>query len=212
MKGNLLVSIELLILFILLPVSLAFSYPIWIKTLLVLIGFIYIVIIMLRVEKISFRINKKLNWKHFWKRTLITFVLITIITTAYVYFVDASKLFCVPLNKPKLWIGILLVYTFLSVWPQEIIYRTFFFVRYERFFKDKKLLIFVNAIVFSLAHIFFRNTLVIVLTFVGGLLFAYTFYKTRSTVMVSIEHAFYGNWLFTVGMGQMLAFPGMEAC
>jgi len=212
MKGNLLVSIELLILFILLPVSLAFSYPIWIKTLLVLIGFIYIVIIMLRVEKISFRINKKLNWKHFWKRTLITFVLITIITTAYVYFVDASKLFCVPLNKPKLWIGILLVYTFLSVWPQEIIYRTFFFVRYERLFKDKKLLIFVNAIVFSLAHIFFRNTLVIVLTFVGGLLFAYTFYKTRSTVMVSIEHAFYGNWLFTVGMGQMLAFPGMEAC
>jgi hypothetical protein len=28
--------------------------------------------------------------------------------------------------------------------------------------------------------------------------------------LVSIEHAIYGNWLFTVGMGQMLAFPGME--
>jgi hypothetical protein len=25
--------------------------------------------------------------------------------------------------------------------------------------------------------------------------------------LVSIEHAIYGNWLFTVGMGEMLAFP-----
>ncbi|MAK35391.1 MAG: CPBP family intramembrane metalloprotease, partial [Flavobacteriaceae bacterium] len=29
--------------------------------------------------------------------------------------------------------------------------------------------------------------------------------------LVTIEHALYGNWLFTVGMGQMLAFPGMES-
>jgi membrane protease YdiL (CAAX protease family) len=70
----------------------------------------------------------------------------------------------------------------------------------------------VNAIVFSLAHIFFKNTLVLVLTFIGGLLFAYTFVKTKSTTLVSIEHALYGNWLFTVGMGEMLAFPGQEAC
>jgi CAAX protease family protein len=69
------------------------------------------------------------------------------------------------------------------------------------------LLLFVNAIVFSLGHIFFRNTLVLVLTFFGGLLFAYTFSKTKSTLLVSIEHAIYGCWLFTVGMGSMLGFP-----
>jgi hypothetical protein len=27
-----------------------------------------------------------------------------------------------------------------------------------------------------------------------------------------MEHALYGNWLFTVGMGEMLAFPGAESC
>ena len=103
-----------------------------------------------------------------------------------------------------------IVYPFLSVWQQEIIYRTFFFKRYESLFKSKSLLVFVNAIVFSLAHIFFSNTLVMILTFIGGILFAWTYLKFRSTTLVSIEHALYGNWLFTVGMGQMLAFPGME--
>jgi membrane protease YdiL (CAAX protease family) len=65
----------------------------------------------------------------------------------------------------------------------------------------------MNAIFFSLGHLFFKNTLVIVLTFLGGLLFAFTFNKTKSTLLVSIEHAIYGCWLFSVGMGSMLGFP-----
>jgi hypothetical protein len=46
-----------------------------------------------------------------------------------------------------------------------------------------------------------------ILTFIGGILFAFTFKKTKSTLLVSIEHAIYGCWLFTVGMGEMLGFP-----
>ena len=203
---------ELFILFILLPISLVFSFPIWIKAGLVLASFIYIIIVMLRIEKFSFKMNKSLDWNHFWKRTSIAFIGIAMITTLYVYIMDADKLFCVPINNPKLWLGILFVYTFLSVWPQEFIYRTFFYSRYENLFKNKKLLIFINAILFCLAHLFFKNTLVIVLTFIGGLLFGFTYLKTKSTLLVSIEHALYGNWLFTVGMGQMLAFPGMDSC
>ena len=115
------------------------------------------------------------------------------------------------MNKPGLFAFIVLIYTFLSVWPQEVIYRTFFIIRYADLFPSKGLLIFINAILFSLAHVFFRSTLVLVLTFLGGLLFAWTFLRFRSTILVSVEHALYGNWLFTVGMGQMLAFPGMES-
>ena len=96
---------------------------------------------------------------------------------------------------------------FFSVYPQELIYRAFFFQRYKNLFSNDKLFIFVNAVIFSLAHLFFKNTLVIVLTFLGGLLFAITFNKTKSTLLVSIEHAIYGCWLFTVGMGNMLGFP-----
>jgi len=93
------------------------------------------------------------------------------------------------------------------VYPQELLYRTFFFQRYENLFKNEKIFIFINALLFSLAHLFFKNTLVLLLTFIGGVLFAITFKNSKSTVLVSIEHSIYGCWLFTVGMGNMLGFP-----
>ena len=159
---------------------------------------------------ISLSVHKRMNWNAFWKRLAILFVIIALVTTAYVWFTKPSALFFVPRTNIPLFFGILLVYTFLSVWPQEVIYRTFFFERYQPLFKNKALFVFLNAIAFSLAHLFFKNTLVTILTFIGGILFGLTYLKYRSTTLVSIEHALYGNWLFTVGMGQMLAFPGME--
>lgn len=199
-----------MILFVLMPVSFAFSYPIWLKMILGVLGFIYILWILFKVENISFKLSKETNWQKFWKETIITFLLIAVITTIYVWQVQPESLFFVPLNKPGLFVMILFIYTFLSVWPQEVIYRTFYVKRYRKWFNSQALFVFVNAVLFSLAHIFFRNTLVLVLTFVGGILFALTYLKFESTTLVSIQHALYGNWLFTVGMGEMLAFPGME--
>jgi len=211
MKNNKLFFLsEFFILFILLPVSLALPFNIWIKVGMVVIGFIYILVVLKKSENINFQIKKKIDWKSYWRRLVITFLIVVIATTAYVWFQDKDALFYVPVQKPGLFIAILFIYTFLSVWPQEIIYRTFFFERYEALFQNKTLFIFINAIVFSLAHLFFRNTLVLILTFIGGMIFGYTYLKYRSTTAVSIEHALYGNWLFTVGMGHMLAFPGME--
>ncbi len=201
---------ELFLLFVLIPISFAFDYPLLIKAILAVSGFVYILWILKKAEDISFKIAEGLDWKIFWKRTLITFLLIAILTTSYVFIVAPENFLYVPLKKPGLFVGILLVYTVLSVWPQEIIYRTFFMNRYDGLFRSKKLFIFVNAILFSLAHLFFRNTLVVILTFLGGLIFAYSYLKFKSTTLVCIEHAIYGNWLFTVGMGEMLGFPGME--
>lgn len=198
---------EFFLLFIALPVSLVLKYPIYLKMAAILIGFFYILWILLKVEKQRFKINKSLNWKLFLQRTLVLLFAIIILTVTYVYFTDASKLFIIVRTKPLVWIIILFVYSLFSVYPQELIYRTFFFLRYETLFKNKNLLVFINAIVFCLAHFFFNNTLVLVLTFLGGILFALTFQKTRSTFLVSIEHAIYGSWLFTVGMGEMLGFP-----
>jgi CAAX protease family protein len=199
--------IEFLALFIILPISFTQKFPIRVKLLIGVIGFMYIIFILFKIEKIKFKISSNINWNPFWKQTSIKFVIIALITITFVWFTNKDVLFNVILNKPKLWVIILFIYSFLSVYPQELIYRTFFFQRYKSFFKNPNLLLFVNAIVFSLGHIFFRNTLVLVLTFFGGLLFAYTFSKTKSTLLVSIEHAIYGCWLFTVGMGSMLGFP-----
>jgi membrane protease YdiL (CAAX protease family) len=199
--------IEFFILFILLPISFTINYAFQIKLVLSFTGFLYVLYILLKVNKNTFKIDENINWSSFWKLIIIRFLLIIVITTSFVWLTDKEALFNVIINKPKLWIIILFVYSLLSVYPQELVYRTFYFQRYEMLFKNKMLFILVNAIVFSLGHIFFGNTLVILLTFVGGLLFAVTFYKTKSTLLVSIEHAIYGSWLFTVGMGTMLAFP-----
>jgi hypothetical protein len=42
------------------------------------------------------------------------------------------------------------------------------------------------------------------LTFAGGVLFAKRYSDTRSLVISMIEHALYGNYLFTIGFGKYL--------
>jgi membrane protease YdiL (CAAX protease family) len=207
MQANRYKFLELLIIFVFIPISFAFDYAPILKLVIGVIGFSYITYVLFKVEKIKVRIEKNSNWRAFWKSTSIKFLGIAIVTFLFVWFTDKESLFAVLLNKPKLWVLILLFYSLFSVYPQELLYRTFFFKRYKTLFKNEYVFIFINALLFSLAHLFFKNTLVLLLTFLGGVLFAFTFKKTKSTFLVSIEHSIYGCWLFTVGMGNMLGFP-----
>lgn len=199
---------EFFLIFIALPISFAIDYPLWIKMVISILGFGYVVFVLIKIQGNKFKIAPNLKWKSFCINVLIKLVIIGIATMVYMYFTSKSDLFHVLFQKPKLWVIILFVYAMFSVYPQELIYRTLYFQRYESLFKSKTLFLFVNAIVFSLAHIFYRNPLVLLITFLGGILFALTYDKTKSTLLVSIEHAIYGCWLFTVGMGNMLGFPG----
>ena len=101
----------------------------------------------------------------------------------------------------------IIIYTLFSVIPQEYIYRHFYQFRYQHLFKTNRSYQFINALVFSLGHLMFNNTLVMIITFIGGYLFISTYQKTKSIFWVSVEHLIYGGWLFTVGMGKMLGFP-----
>ena len=198
---------EFFILFVLFPVSLVLNYPLVVKMCLGVFGFLYVLFVLVRAEKLQLKMSSNLKWRVFWRQTLLKLLVISMVTVLYMVFVDADNLFVVVLNKPMLWVVILFIYSVFSVYPQELIFRTFFFKRYESLFSSPRLVIFMNAILFSMAHLLFKNTLVLFLTFCGGLLFAWTFMRTRSTILVTIEHAIYGCWLFTVGMGSMLGFP-----
>jgi membrane protease YdiL (CAAX protease family) len=199
---------EFFLIFIALPTSFAFDYPFLIKAILAIVGFIYVIFILLKVENNNFKMAPNLKWGSFFKHVIVKLTIIAMLTIIYMWFTSKSDLFHVLFQKPKLWVIILFAYAMFSVYPQELIYRTLYFQRYEILFKSKSLFIFLNAIVFSLAHIFYKNPLVSLMTFLGGILFALTYDKTKSTLLVSIEHAIYGCWLFTVGMGEMLGFPG----
>lgn len=102
---------------------------------------------------------------------------------------------------PRLWALIMVFYPVLSVYPQSIIYRSFLMHRYAASFPSRFALILASAVAFSFMHIIFRNPLAIALTFLGGLLFAWRYEVTASLFTSSFEHALYGCWLFTIGLG-----------
>jgi hypothetical protein len=194
MKKIYLIS-ELVALFVFLPVILYLDIPLSLKIASVSAGFLYSIWVLLRSGLLNSKTLFFINLQKFIKTILFRFLVVVIITTAVIYFTDPGNLFIVVRKAPLMWIGFTFIYALLSVYPQELIYR------------HTITLIVLNAIFFSLAHVVFLNWRVLIITFVGGLLFATTFLKSRSLMVTSIEHALYGSWLFTVGMGGMLAFP-----
>jgi membrane protease YdiL (CAAX protease family) len=105
-------------------------------------------------------------------------------------------------QNPAFWAVVMVAYPIVSVYPQGILYRAFFFERYATIFPGKWAMIVASATAFAFLHIIFRNTLAVILTFLGGLLFAASYAETGSLAVSSFEHALYGCWLFTVGLGQ----------
>jgi membrane protease YdiL (CAAX protease family) len=59
----------------------------------------------------------------------------------------------------------------------------------------------LNALSFGLSHLFYGNWVAPVLAFFGGLLFAWRYQTSRSLGTVVIEHALWGDFLFTTGIG-----------
>jgi hypothetical protein len=114
-----------------------------------------------------------------------------------------SALFRLPRTRPFLWVTVMLLYPLLSVYPQELMYRTFFFHRYAGLFKRPAALLAANALLFGWSHIIVHNRVAMLLATVGGALLAITYQRWRSTVLVSVEHALYGNFIFSVGIGGM---------
>jgi len=109
-------------------------------------------------------------------------------------------------ERPRLWAVVVVLYPVLSVYPQGLLYRAFFLHRYAVLFPQGAAgrweLILASAAAFGFLHIIFRNSLAVGLTFCGGILFAWRYAETGSLLTSSVEHALYGCWLFTVGLGQ----------
>jgi len=104
-------------------------------------------------------------------------------------------------RRPVFWAVVMVAYPVLSVYPQGILYRAFFFERYAVFFPGRWTMILASAAAFAFLHIVFRNPLAPALTFFGGILFAFRYAGTGSLAVSSFEHALYGCWLFTIGLG-----------
>jgi hypothetical protein len=207
-EASLWLWIELHVLFVIPPLTLALPLPVAVKLTAVLLAIIYCGVIS---KKMGLFTRAKLvgeNWCKTSKSMLLRFIIFAVCSVILVGAFAPQILFSVILANPWLWIGISCFYCIFSVYPQEFLYRLFFFKRYQCLVSNPKVFVFFNAAIFCFAHVFFQNILVFLLTFVGGIIFALTFQKSKSTMLVSLEHCAYGVWLFTLGLGDMLAFPG----
>ena len=111
-------------------------------------------------------------------------------------------LFSLVQQRPWLWAAIMLLYPLLSVYPQELLYRAFFFHRYQPLFGAGWAMLLASGLAFGFVHIIFGNWLAVVLCVVGGLLFSITYHQSGSLLLTCVDHAIFGNFIFTIGLGR----------
>jgi uncharacterized protein len=105
-----------------------------------------------------------------------------------------------PRAHPGLWALLMVLYP-LSAYAQEIVCRTFFFHRYGTQFVRPGARVLASGLAFGWAHVAVNNLTALALATAAGLVFASTYERWRSTLLVSLEHALYGDFGFSAGLG-----------
>ncbi len=143
-------------------------------------------------------LKKKIDWKFI----LVFFFLSLFAGYFYVSIITPELLFDFPKNNFSVWLLVMLGYPFLSVVPQEFIYRVFFFHRYKNWFNSNiSILTVTNLFVFSYAHIVFSNHHAIFITALISPIFSYAYIK-KSFFTCVIIHSIGGQIIFTLGLGK----------
>ncbi|MCF7853719.1 MAG: CPBP family intramembrane metalloprotease [Candidatus Pacebacteria bacterium] len=152
-------------------------------------------------------VAKHLFWhtdglKAMWRGILLRSILVAVVVTGLVMWISPNMLFAFPRRKPLVWLVVMILYPPLSAYPQELVYRTFFFHRYRALFRKEWTLVAASAGTYAFMHIVFDNIPAVVLTAAAGVSFCWTFRRSHSLAAVALEHALYGNIVFTIGLGR----------
>jgi uncharacterized protein len=151
------------------------------------------------------------GWKDLWRWDAVTWInikpilirwgLACLCMLIFIYFYAPDRMFNLWQREPAFVFILFILYPALSALPQEFIFCSFFFKRYELFFGNGIWMVIASALVFAYAHILYINPVAPALSLLGGYIFANSFRKTKSLAIVTIEHGLYGNALFLIGLG-----------
>ena len=115
---------------------------------------------------------------------------------------QAPRYFLLIRRNPELALMIAALYPFLSALPQELVFRPLFFERYGPILpRAAWITVPLNAAVFSLAHLMYWSVIVASLTFLGGLVFAFSYRVRQNFPEAVVTHSLAGVILFALGMG-----------
>lgn len=135
------------------------------------------------------------------RRVLARFAVCAVLLTALVAWRLPDRLFDLPRERTGLWAVVMVLYPLLSVVPQELLYRVHFFHRARGLLPDRALP-WASAFVFGIAHLLFGHWISVALSTAGGLMFASTYARTRCLWTAALEHALYGQLVFSIGLGR----------
>jgi len=204
-------AIEFVVLFIAVPLAVAWRFP---KQLLIpaIVVFGLFALTMLMIDP---TFDRRQLWNGSRLRAELPRMLGLaavgmLIVTVLVWLIVPETLGSLVRDRPWLWVAIMLGYPLASVYPQEVAFRAFIFHRYRTLFRGEAVIIAASAAAFGYAHIVLWNWLAIGSTLVGGVLFAWTYSRTRSVAATAFEHALYGCFMFTVGLGRYFYGGAME--
>lgn len=197
---NSLKALELILLFFGIPLGLYFDIFPFHKIIPLIIGAAYAIALLIfdkSFNKHEIGLNGFNKHGPMLSRSLGVLVILILAT----YIIVPDQLFFLPRQITWLWVIIMLMYPVWSVIPQELIYRTFFFQRYRSLFKRDATLIIASAVSFSFMHIIFENWVAIIFSLIAGIVLSIVYSRHRSLLGISLEHAIYGNIVFTTGLG-----------
>ena len=196
--ANPLKKLEFFFIFLIIPSTIFFlDSSIIIFLTLYLVSILSLVILYFDKTFLFTSLKKKIDWTF----VIIFSVIFFFLGFFYVLLVDKNLLFIFPKTNFKLWLIVILIYPFLSVIPQELVYRVFFFQRYfpniNRFYFP----VFLNLVVFAYGHLVFDNMHAIIITAIVSPIFTYAYLK-KSFLTCVILHTLGGQIIFTLGLGK----------
>ena len=196
--ANTLKKLEFFFIFLTLPSVIFFFNSSIIVFITLYLVFIFSLVILYFDKTFLFAsLKKKIEW-----RFIIIFSFIFLfLSFVYVMLVDKKLLFIFPITNFKLWLLVIFIYPFLSVIPQEVVYRVFFFQRYFPKTNSFYFPLILNLIVFSYCHLVFNNLHAILITAIVSPIFAYAYLK-KSFLTCVILHSLGGQIIFTLGLGK----------
>ena len=120
---------------------------------------IFVYLFFYKSKKILFYVYEvKYNFNlNYFCIIVIRWIVVSILLYFFAAKIFPEKLFIIQRENPTVMYAVLFLYPILSAFPQEFIFCTFFFKRYESLFKKEYILIFMSALIFCFAHVFFIN-------------------------------------------------------
>ena len=154
-------------------------------------------------------------------KLLARFVGVALVVGAGVYAFLPEQFLSFPRQRPGIFLLVMVLYPLVSALPQEIMFRSFYFVRYKELFRGDAFLAVSSVAVFGLLHLPFpmlvlpapgltvpvlgvqvtHIPITVALSLVAGYFFTSTYLSSRHLGYTWLEHALYGNFIFAIGLG-----------